>query len=154
MRLFLFTTLLWSSSLLAQAPSPASCLPDWTSLQSIQDIDVKQSSRLKSFLSSQNASGKFQTKVIFESDYSALSGQLTLTLQFDPDFTGVSLPYNLYSVLVVAGGQVLAWEDFTEQCNGPGNGFYPGRLVTLPTIKINQPVGEKEKLQILVWGRL
>lgn len=80
------------------------------------------------------------------------SGNVELKVGFDPKFDGVSLPYNLYAVLILRNGQTEQWLDFTNGCKGPGLGFFPGREIRLPTVK---SIGESpEQLQIMVWGRM
>ncbi len=79
------------------------------------------------------------------------SHELKLTAMFDPDFDGVSLPYNLYAVQAVLDGQVVFYMDY-RGCQGPGPSFFPGREIRLPSVKLIG--GKPQKLQIMVWGRL
>jgi hypothetical protein len=64
----------------------------------------------------------------------------------------VSLPYNIYAVLVVSGGEVLAWRDLTKACTDPGASIFPGQSFALPPIKTSN-MG-KSDWHIIVWGRL
>lgn len=127
----------------------SSCLPDYTALQTIENVDAGASFARQ--LQSRNSNGYFQTRVRLEGEVDSNS-QLGLMVRFDPAFEGVSLPYNLYSVLVVSEGEVLAWLDFTRDCSGPGLSFFPGRQIRLPAIKLIG--GRPQKLQIMVWGKL
>jgi hypothetical protein len=98
-----------------------------------------------------NASGIFQTKALLEGIFDPTSGKLSLTNLFDETFDGVSLPYALYAVLVIADGQVVSWQDLTTGCTGPGSGIFPGQKFQLKPIALP---AKKQKLQITVWGAL
>lgn len=74
-----------------------------------------------------------------------------LSVRFDPEFTGVSLPYNLYAVLVIHNGAVAAWWDYTQGCKGPGLSFFSGREIDMPPLKMVG--GASDQLQIMVWGK-
>jgi len=127
-----------------------SCLPDFTALQTMESLDPASPSNFVRSLISQRADGYFSTRVRLEGEPSG--GALQLRVRFDPDFEGVSLPYNLYAVLVVEDGRILAWHDYTQGCKGMGLSFFPGRVISLPPIKL---VGvQPQRLQIMVWGRL
>lgn len=134
----------------AQAHGQSSCLPEYTALQTMESVQAGQA--FVRPLISENAQGYFTTKVRLEGEVPAQGGGLKMRVRFDPAFDGVSLPYNLYAVLVVSGGQVLLWEDYTMDCRGPGLGFFPGRIIELPTVK--QVGAGPQKLQIMVWGKL
>lgn len=91
------------------------------------------------------------------SKYVELVGEQTgvlaqLKVRFKPDFDGVSLPYNLYAVMIVREGEPVGWWDYTRACKGPGLSFFPGREIQLP--KVNLVGGGAERLQIMVWGKL
>ena len=108
-------------------------------------------SKLNLPLFSLNASGLFQTKVVLDGNYDPASGKLSLSNHFDEKFEGVSLPYNLFAVLVIADGHVVAWQDYTQGCVGTGVGIFPGQKFLLKPV--NLPAN-KQKLQITVWGSL
>ncbi len=75
-----------------------------------------------------------------------------MSVRFDPKFDGVSLPYNLFAILIIRDGEAAAWWDFTSGCTGPGVSFFPGQEIHLPKLKL---IGaDPERLQIMVWGRL
>jgi hypothetical protein len=140
---------LWSSASAGQS----SCLPAFNSLQTAEVFDPKQPAVFIRALATEGASGLIQTKVQLVGRPSKdVPNALDLSVRFDPNFNGVSLPYNLYSVLVIRDGEVMSWMDFTKQCQGPGIGFYPGQEVHLPLLKFDG--GDAHKLQIMIWGRI
>jgi hypothetical protein len=122
-----------------------SCLPSFTALQTFETAH-----EFKHGLSSRNSQGDFLTHVIFEG--TRTENELRLRVGFDPAWEGVSLPYNLYAVMVIANGESVAWLDFTNGCQGPGISFFPGRTLDLPVVKLLGVSGQK--LQIMVWGKL
>lgn len=118
-----------------------SCLPERTSAQIFWTVEAHTDSLLIHPLSS---------KVQLMARQSG--GAVSLTLRFDPSFDGVSLPFNLFAVLVVKNGSVIAWWDYTRGCQTPGLSFFPGREIELPELKL---VGAgPDQLQIMVWGKL
>lgn len=122
-----------------------SCLPDFTALQA-----VETESEFKHLLVSRNSQGDFRTRVILEGRQE--DGALKMRIGFDPAWGGVSLPYNLFAIMVIAEGKPVGWLDFTGTCQGPGISFFPGRTIDLPEVKLLG--GSKQKLQIMVWGKL
>jgi hypothetical protein len=130
------------------AHADRSCLPDYTAMQEFYSSGAPMPAVKR--LRAQNVSGSFETKVEAVIDWR--DGELLLSFRFDPAFDGVSLPYNLYAVMVLRDGEVVSWNDFTSQCRGPGLGFYPGREIRLDSIKL--PGRPTQSLQIMVWGRL
>lgn len=145
----LIATGLWSSA----SAGGASCLPEFNSLQTTEVFNPKQPAVFVRSLATEGASGLIQTKVqLVGRPSKEVPNALDLTVRFDPNFNGVSLPYNLYSVLVVRDGEVMSWMDFTKQCEGPGIGFYPGQEIHLPLLKFISD--DSHKLQIMVWGRI
>jgi hypothetical protein len=129
----------------ASAQGKGSCLPDFTSL------DVFQDSTVQSFslpLKSRNVNGPFVTHATLDGKWDGTA--LALTFQFK--FDGVSIPYNIYAVLVVSGGEVLAWRDLTKACTDPGASIFPGRSFALPPIQTSN-IG-KSDWHIIVWGQL
>jgi hypothetical protein len=130
----------------------SSCLPAWTSLQSIEVFDTARDYDFTRTLYSENASGRFATKVLLDGHYSAQTHQLTMRTHFDDKFGGVSLPYNLFSALVIESGEVNGWQDFTKGCNGPGVGFYPGQTFQLPVFKLK--ASGTDFVQIMIWGSI
>jgi hypothetical protein len=143
--LLFFSVLLWCDTSFADR----SCLPDFNSLQLLETTTPGASQEFIKPLKSMNMNGLFQTKV---QAVIRIAQDLEMLIRFDPEFDGVSLPYNLYAVLVVADGAVLSYMDFTRECAGPGIGFFPGGEIRLPRIKL---IGaDPQKLQIMVWGRL
>ncbi len=150
MRILVFLILVWSQ--VARAQTVPSCLPAILSAQITVLVDTEQVQRFTFPLESENASGRFQTKAVMDANYDANTHLLTFTTHFDDSFKGVSLPFNLFSVLVIEAGEVVQWQDLTGQCKGPGLGFFPGAHIQLPGVKLNGR--GPESLQIMVWGRL
>jgi hypothetical protein len=150
MRLVIFGLLLSSTSVFAQSNS--SCLPPWTALQIIETFDGSRDYDFTHVLETENASGRSPTRVVVDGHYSAQTHQLSMNAHFDDKFNGVSLPYDLYSVLVVESGDVAGWQDFTKGCTGPGVGFYPGQNFPIPYSKLKGT--GKVSIQIMIWGML
>ncbi len=118
-----------------------SCLPEKTAAQLLWNVSSNAQAEIIQPLSS---------KVQLIGRQAGL--EVNFRLRFDPAFSGVSLPYNLYAVLIVQNGSVVGWWDYTHGCQGPGISFFPGREIALPTVKL---VGaEADQLQIMVWGKL
>lgn len=124
-----------------------SCLPDYTAAQAIWSANAPT---FKQSLLSRRSGNLITTRVWIEGTRTKDSADLWL--RFDPDFDGVSLPYNLFAVLIIRDGEPAAWWDFTASCKGPGLSFFPGREVHLPPLKLIG--GPSDRLQIMVWGRL
>lgn len=131
-----------------------SCVPVFTALNVIEEVNPREGASFIHPLIAENGSGLFVSRVRLEGT-TRTDGEvptLELTVRFDPAFEGVSLPYNLYTILVISDGRVLNWLDFTNSCRGPGISFFPGREIHVPSVKL---VGaDPQKLQIMVWGRL
>jgi hypothetical protein len=135
----------WLAACVSSAQGKESCLPDFTSLDIFQDASM-QSFSLP--LKSQNVSGPFVTRATLDGQWDGTALALTFQFRFD----GVSLPYNIYALLVVSGNEVLAWQDLTKTCTGPGVSIFPGQHFALPPIKTSN-MG-KSDWHIIVWGRL
>lgn len=136
-----------------QAFGQKSCLPSYTALQLVETIVPGTSGNFAHILMNDNGAGLKKTRVQLRvSNSPSFPGELRLAIGFDPLFDGVSLPYNLYALMVVREGEVIGWWDFTSGCTESGLSFFPGREIELPTAKL---IGDKpQKLQIMVWGRL
>ncbi len=135
------------------AAGQTSCLPNYTALNAIHDFASHESGAFVHNLIAENGNGLFVSRVQI---VGTLTGgdisSLDLIARFDPSFDGVSLPYNLYSILVISNGKVQSYVDFTDACRSPGVSFFPGREFRIPSIKL---IGaDPQKLQIMVWGRL
>lgn len=127
-----------------------SCLPDFNSLQVLETVDLAGSKTFSYPLKSENANGLFNTRVFLSGTLS--NRTLNLKAHFDETFDGVSLPYNLFVVVIIQDGQVVQYIDFTDACNDPGISFFPGQAVSLTPVALE---GEgSTRLQIAVWGRL
>jgi hypothetical protein len=141
--------ILLSAYLLATAPVFArandSCLPEFTSLDGFQEASASSFSLP---LKSHNVSGPFVTHATLEGQWDGSA--LSLTFQFKVD--GVSLPYNIFAVMIVSDKDVLAWHDLTNSCTGPGKGIFPGQSYALPAVKTS--TAPRAGWHIIVWGRL
>lgn len=131
----LFPLNVWSDS------GRKSCLPEQTAAQLIWTLETSNADSLLYQLTD-------QVQLVGERS----GDSVHFKIRFNPDFQGVSLPYNLYAVMVVKEGEPMAWWDFTRSCLAPGVSFFPGREVQLP--KVNLVGGRAERLQIMVWGKL
>lgn len=140
---------------LAQTTLGGSCLPNYTALQLNEMIDPQKAISLTRALSQQINDSTITTKVqwqIKSAPVGKASTSLQMIVRFDPDFDGVSLPYNLYGVMVILNGEVVGWFDYTSGCQGSGISFFPGREIRLPDVKL--PNAKLQHLQVMVWGRL
>ena len=147
--LLLSVGLVFSNATLAR---PTACLPIDTALDVVEIVDPQSFSQpFTHYLDSVHGADSFTTRVQLRGDMRA--DELSLSVRFDPEFDGVSLPYNLYALQILGDqGEELAWQDFTSKCTGPGIGFFPGREVELGAIKL---IGvDPQRLQIKVWGKL
>lgn len=130
-----------------------SCLPDVTSLQHFEvlqlDRDAQSRHRLKTMT---HQAEVIETRTHVDLQYEADGNrELSLIFAFDEDFQGVSLPFNVYAVLITVDGEVLAYRDFTSACTEPGLSFFPGQTIRVPGAKLT---GEgKRRLQLSIWGR-
>lgn len=132
----------------AQGHGQTSCLPESTAAQTFWRVGAGEPLRVP--LSTRRGEETILTRVYLEGDRDGET--IRMKVRFDPDFQGVSLPYNLYAVLVIRNGAPFAWWDFTSGCEGSGLSFFPGQEILLPKVKT---VGDKaDRLQIMVWGRL
>lgn len=124
-----------------------SCLPEFTSLRA--EADFGRASQQTFILKSVNPKGMFETKARMTA---GLEGnQLSVKFHWDENFSGVSLPYNLYSLLVVQDGVAVGWFDFTHDCEGPGVGFFPGQSFSLPPLKT---VSSNKQIKFIIFGRI
>lgn len=139
LRTIVLIVILFPIKVLAE-PGQRSCLPDRTAAQILWSVPATTTEII------QPLSSKVQ--LVSRAD----SGEVVFRVRFDPAFDGVSLPYNLYSVLIVRNGSVVAWWDYTNGCQGPGLSFFPGREILLPKVKLIG--GGADQLQIMVWGKL
>ena len=133
---------------LASAHAQKSCLPAYTAAQVMWTFSESSPSHSQKLLSGRGGE-LIKTRVQLEGQ--RVNGDVVLKILFDPTVE-LSVPYNLYAVMVLRNGAVEGWWDFTGGCNGPGLSFFPGREIRLPSVKM---IGEKpEQLQIMVWGKL
>lgn len=133
-----------------EAVEPKSCLPKSTALQGMEWVTPHHPKDfLYSLRSTRGEGDSFLTKVQLQGKVT--EGEVNMLLRFDPKFDGVSLPYNVYAVLVIVNEETVAWWDFTQGCRAPGLSFFPGSEIGLPKIKLQEPA---RRLQIMVWGTL
>ncbi len=130
-----FPLKVWSDS------GQRSCLPERTEAQLMWTVNAAETGSLLHSLTN---------RVQLVGEQAGAVAQFRV--RFDPAFQGVSLPYNLYAVLILRDGEPVAWWDYTRGCAGPGLSFFPGREIHLP--KVNLVGGGAERLQIMVWGKL
>ena len=141
-----FWILLWAGV----AHGQPSCLPDFTALQTIEVLKSTDHSFAYP-LASKGPAGEFTTRVRAEGRM--IDGKaLSLRFLFDPTFDGVSLPYNLFAVMVLVDGVAIGYHDFTNACTSPGLSFFPGRIIEMPVVKF--PHAGAERLQVMVWGKI
>ncbi len=133
--ILLFPLKVWSDS------GQKSCLPERTAAHLVWTVNAAENNSLLYQLTN---------RVQLVGEQSGNFAQFKV--RFDPTFDGVSLPYNLYAVLILRDGEPVAWWDYTRSCQGPGLSFFPGREIALP--KVNLVGGGAERLQIMVWGKL
>lgn len=148
--LFAGVFLLWAT--LASAVERPSCLPEYNSLQAILPLDLSADGARSFQLKSDNASGVFLTKVVMDYAYSAQAQTLNMKFHFDDAFGGVSLPYNVFAILVLQNGNPVVWYDYTKACQTLGPGIYPGQSFSPVPVKLSG--GGRQPLQIMVWGRI
>lgn len=142
--------LLWGT--LAFAVERPSCLPEFNSLQAILQLDLSTDSARGFQLKSDNASGVFITKVVMDYVYSAQTQTLNMKFHFEDSFDGVSLPYNVFAILVLQNGTLVAWYDYTKACQTLGPGIYPGQSFSPLPVKLSG--SGRQPLQFIVWGRI
>jgi len=146
---WILVLLVWMSVWGNWANAQSSCLPDFLALQTQVPGRVDQT--FARDLQTRVNGELIPIAVEFRGEMRS-DGQMHSHLQFTLNDDHVSLPFNLYAVLVASHGRVLAWWDFTLGCEQPGVSFFPGRVFTLPTLK--NVDGSVETLQVMIWGRL
>lgn len=139
--------------------SPSSCLPEFMALSLVSTVDPTQPTKSSHPLQSENIQGRFSTPVelrvqVEPGDFKEGDQQLRLQLGFREDFSGVSLPYNLFALLIIQNDQPLLWLDLTSGCQDPGVSVFPGQEWILPSLTWWGSGGDFDRLQIMVWGRL
>jgi hypothetical protein len=129
--------------------SAETCLPGFSSLDVIEVVETGSSHSFSHQLKAANRSGIFLSRATLNGEF---EGQ-ELKLSFHFDFDGVSLPYNIFALLVASETEVLAWHDFTRGCYSPPPSIFPGQSYNkTPAIRINNP--GKFNLHIIVWGNI
>lgn len=125
------------------------CLPEFTALDVIETVNAGSARTFTHPLKSKNVGGIFLTRVVLTGEF---DGQrLSLTVRFPAD--GVSLPYNVYLLVVGTEQDMLRWQDLTRGCKAPGASIFPGQSVNLDAIKF-QPDAGTANLHLILWGRL
>lgn len=142
MRRWVLLTLFLLSARVGADPS---CLPDFVSLQATEKLSSPQ--QMVHSLKSSRGGVLFQTDAVMDSSYDGET--LKLRVRFT-DPTALSLPYNLYAVLVIVNGEVVSWQDLTGQCSGSGQSIFPGQTIELQPVKIRS----QGLIQFSVWGKL
>jgi hypothetical protein len=122
------------------------CLPPFTSLDVFQAVS-KDNAQFSHRLKTRIPQALFVTRATLEGKLN--EQQLELAFHFRTD--GTRQPYNIFAVLVTAGGQPLAWHDLTKGCTGLPSFLFPGQSVKIPPVTLpSDPID----LHIVVWGRL
>lgn len=119
-------------------------------MQSMQVRSLDKPFNFSYQLKSLEGKDVFQTPMRLDGSYDETTKQLNMKLKFDSD--GVSLPYDLYAVMVFQDDSLVAYWDFTEGCKGPGLGFFPQQTFKFPAVKLHGT--GTHPLRVLVWGRL
>jgi len=136
-------------SLSAQAQSPISCLPEATSLQAYESGgqgDMAKTYELMTLRFGQLAASGVNVQL----KQSQKDQSLELSFSFQQDDI-MSLPFNIYAILVVTEKGETIWRDLTAACTDPGIGFYPGQKVELDPIPLK--IGPSESYRVMIWGQ-
>jgi hypothetical protein len=106
---------------LASLPAKAdTCFPPFTSLDVFQTVS-KDNAQFSHRLKTRIPQALFVTHATLEGKLN--ERQLELAFHFRTG--GTSQPYNIFAVLVAAGGQPLAWHDLTKGCTGLPSFLFP-----------------------------
>lgn len=133
----------------AHAQTAISCLPEATSLQSYESGG--QGDVVKTYELSTLRLGQLRaTGVNVQLKQSRKDQSLELSFSFQQDDI-MSLPFNIYAVLVVTEKGETTWRDLTSACTDPGIGFYPGQKVKLDPIPLK--IDESESYRVMIWGQ-
>lgn len=139
-----------SQSAFAQGEMPTSCLPEATSLQVIevwQESDsLKKNYPLKTLSFDQLKDSGVQVSI----KYSKIRKSFDMSFFFE-DSSTMSLPFNLYAVMISNSRGKVLWKDFTSSCFDPGIGFYPGQTVNLDGLPLE--LQDKESYRVMIWGK-
>ncbi|MGE3263546.1 MAG: hypothetical protein AB7K68_17350 [Bacteriovoracia bacterium] len=93
--------------------------------------------------------------------FSLQDGNLRALFDFNSDL--LSLPYNVYRLDLIVGGEedgdrFVSSRDFTNGCTRSGLSFYPRSVVELPAVKVpDSATGENRglrRVRIRIWGVL
>lgn len=131
------------------ASAQSTCLPEFAALDAIELLKANVPRTFTHRLRSKNVDGIFLSKASLTGRFDGIN-QLDLEFRFDRE--GVSLPYNIYAVLVASPEEAFAWHDLTKGCTGPGASIFPGGSFKLPATKLSRSLAIN--LHLLVWGRL
>lgn len=134
------------------AEAQTSCLPSGVAAQVFEIVDPKVPFE-KTYVLNRWLAGEAYPSLVqmeWKSMVNPLDG-MEGWIRFRPDFDGVSVPFNVYGVMIILNGQPLLWWDLTDECKSPGVGLFPGDLLKLPSIKWAH--FQKQSLQIQIWAR-
>ncbi len=140
----------FASIVFAELAVPMSCLPETLSLQAFESISASGNSRsfpLKSEKFGQIKDSGAQVRI----DQDIQSGRLDVEFSFQAE-DGISLPFNVYALLIVTSDGEKEFRDFTSHCTDPGIGFYPGQKVKLDPIFLK--LREEQTYHLMIWGRM
>lgn len=139
---------LWSAQ--ADLSMPISCLPEATSLQTFETWHSAQPLKRTYELKTQKFDRIKDSGVLVSVFHNLEKKSLELSFFFSQSDI-LSLPFNVYAVMVTTSKGQVVWNDFTSSCMDPGIGFYPGQEVSLEPIPLDLDEGESYRL--MVWGR-
>ena len=129
---------------------PTSCLPEATSLQTFEifqghDLTVK-TYPLKTLKLDQLKNAGVTTSI----NHHKNEHKFNFHFYFD-DPDALSLPFNIYAIMIVNSRGGSVFKDFTQSCFDPGIGFYPGQKVVIDDLKLELHQGEAYR--VMIWGR-
>lgn len=148
--IILIGTLGLSSVVRAQQNLPLSCLPEATSLQVFEIWNESASTRKNYPLKTLNFERLKDSGVEVSMKYSKERKAFDLSFTFK-DSNSISLPFNLYAIMIANSRGKILWKDFTSSCMDPGIGFYPGQTVNLDDLSME--LQDKEPYRVMIWGQ-
>tara|TARA_Y100001935_G_C17299000_1_gene507946 strand:+ start:2017 stop:2472 length:456 start_codon:yes stop_codon:yes gene_type:complete len=133
----------------ARADVPISCLPEATSLQSFEVTRAEGSEKsyeLKTLRFGQLKPSEVDVRI--SQNFETKSLQFSFAFQQEDI---VSLPFNIYAIMISMDSGPVVWKDLTRGCRDPGIGFYPGQRVELEPIPF--PASAGESYRVMIWGQ-
>lgn len=135
----------------AQLSHSISCLPDVTSLQTFETWSIDQPLEKIYELKTQKFDRIKNTQVLVSATHNLDKKSLELVFSFSkPDV--MSLPFNIYAIMVSTSRGEVIWRDLTSSCMEPGIGFFPGQKIPLEPIPLE--LNEGDSYRLMIWGRI